>query len=104
MGTFFADGKKVRQAAPMKGQLVVVRAFGGEPALVSLIGSDSTTCYVTAPKGGESLIPIGFPIADVFEFEEKLFRDLATAYGRGDKAELGALWGSARPFAEEALN
>ena len=78
----------------------MVRATGGEPAVVRLMEIDGTTCAVSAPDGGDALPPIGFPIADVFEVEEQLFRDLTSAHGRRDQAALKSLWRKARPLKE----
>jgi hypothetical protein len=84
----------------MNGRLVMVRAMGGEPAVVLLRAMDGETCAVSAPDSDESLFPIGFPLADVFEVEEQLFRDLSAAHGRRDHAALTTLWRKATPLKE----
>jgi hypothetical protein len=63
------------------------------------------TVYVLAPMeyskhaaGVPSTSPIGFPIADVFEFEMELYADLSAAYSQRDRATLADLWRRALPI------
>jgi hypothetical protein len=87
------------------GKLVIVRAFGDEAVVMKVWEESEATVYVLAPleyskhaAGVPATSPIGFPIADVFEFEMDLYADLSAAYGQKDSAALADLWRHAMPI------
>lgn len=63
----------------MRGETVLIRAFGGRPfvARVWTIGrgvvfATNDETFEKLQAGDESIWPIGFPLSDVFIFEEAL--------------------------------
>lgn len=78
---------------------VMVRGFGGEPTKL-LMGEKRGSRHVEVFSLARSA-SIGFPIVDVFAFDQGLFDQLSDAYQRGDKSALGELWKSAAPPAPQ---
>lgn len=63
----------------MKGDMVIVRAFGGKPLVRRVWGSEANIVYIVSESSYQKLmahqdavLPIGFPRADVFQYDEKL--------------------------------
>jgi hypothetical protein len=63
--------------ANMRGEKVIVRAFGGEPLVRIVWAVDSGVVYICHDEGyqkltaGEAWIPVGFPHEDVFRYDEE---------------------------------
>jgi hypothetical protein len=43
---------------------------------------------------------MGFPQEDVFQFDERLYRRLESAYNRRDKRNLSGIWSEAKLYLE----
>jgi hypothetical protein len=61
----------------MKADKVVLRVFGGEAAIGVVVAATPETVAIHSPDqfdlsaaGNASLFPIGFPRADVFEYDQ----------------------------------
>jgi hypothetical protein len=87
------------------GKLVIVRAFEDEAVVMKVWEESEATVYVMAPVeyskhvvGAPASSPIGFPTADVFEFDMDLYADLMAAYCQRDRAALADLWRHAMPI------
>jgi hypothetical protein len=79
-----AGGKGVNKA--MKGDRVIVRAYGDVPLVRRVWGADENAVYVTdeatmakLSRGADGPFPIGFPREDVFHYEP----EVAARIGRG---------------------
>lgn len=69
----------------MRGQKVVVRAFGGKALVRRVWVADEDAVYVfdeqefvLAVRGQQTLLPVGFPRKDVFEYEPGLEGHMAS--------------------------
>ena len=69
----------------MKGEFVVVRAYGEEPKVLRIWEVRGDTALVSAPdqfakleSGAEALLPVGFPMQDVFQYDPKLEGEIAS--------------------------
>lgn len=67
----------------MRGELVIVRAFGNQPLLRRLWEIDNYAAYITDDKqyqllcnGNNALEPIGFPIEDVYKYDPEIANNL----------------------------
>ena len=63
----------------MRGELVVVRAFGGQPLVRRVWAADASTVYICGEQefqrrlsGDETVWPVGFPREDVFIYDPSL--------------------------------
>lgn len=82
----------------MRGDLVIVRAFGGEPLIRRVWKEVSRGVYITTDTvfkklmTGESgtIQPVGFPREDVFRYDAELAKDMDALYqsGRWDWTKL----------------
>ncbi len=68
----------------MRGELVIIRVFGGEPAVRRVWENSDRVVYITDDDnlklllaGKPALEPIGFPKEDVFKFDNKLAESMA---------------------------
>jgi hypothetical protein len=75
--------------------IVMVRAYGSEPVRLYSIRIYGNIVEVAKTVGSDHL-----PISrkNVYNFEEKIFKELCEAYNNGDKAELESLWQKAEPI------
>jgi hypothetical protein len=67
----------------MRGETVIVRAFGGKPLIKKVWSLGARVIYLIDAEelekllaGREALSPIGFPKEDVFRYDPELARDL----------------------------
>ncbi|MFI5012712.1 MAG: hypothetical protein ACHQAY_10215 [Hyphomicrobiales bacterium] len=85
----------------------IAKAYGGEPLERYVVGTGYNLIYVVSPMvakttGDATDEGVGFPIADVFVFESKLFARMRAAYDAGNVRELAALWSGAQPLVVDA--
>ena len=75
--------------ASMRGEKVILRAFGGQPLVRVVWEVLDSSVLITDESGLKSLaaacgaMPIGFRFEDVFAFEEELARKLTENYNGG---------------------
>lgn len=62
---------------------VIVRAWGNEPVVLAAHGRFDDGKWVRVGKQ-DTKRPIGFPIVDVFEYDERYFNRLTEAFSSGD--------------------
>jgi hypothetical protein len=93
----------------MRGQTVIARAFQGVPLARRVWDIGERVIYLTNDEGLEKLAsghsappPIGFPVEDVFRFDEALFKRLESAMRRQEKAQLARIWSDAKPYIEQS--
>jgi hypothetical protein len=74
----------------MKGELVIVRSYGGKPLVRRLWDERETVIYITNDEqfqllleGKGGLEPIGFPREDVFKYDDDLARSMDVRYLAG---------------------
>jgi len=82
----------------MRGDLVIVRAFGGKPLIRRVWNEVEHGVYITNDTifkklmAGENgtIQPVGFPREDVFRYDPELAKDMDTLYctGRWDWTKL----------------
>lgn len=53
--------------------LVIVRAWNGEPRVLRVLSTGDGVVYVASSKSGDSLPPVGVPVEDVFVFDGQAF-------------------------------
>jgi len=63
----------------MKGELVIIRAFGGQPLLRRIWEIDNKVVYVT-DDSKKDLISLGFPREDVFKYDSDLAVSMEALY------------------------
>ena len=92
----------------MRGENIIVRAFKDEPLARRVWGVGERVIYITDDEGLRRLSsgrstppPIGFPKEDVFKFDERLYRRLASAIKRRDRLNLKGIWSEAKPYLDE---
>ena len=83
----------------MRGDLVIVRAFGSRPLARRLWGVQGGGAYVCGEDqfnllaaGREAPPPIGFPREDVFEYEPQALLNLERAFTTGNNKTLKKAW------------
>jgi hypothetical protein len=71
----------------MRGEKVIVRAFGDRPLIRRVWSADEYGVYISAEqefqklaRGEDALLPVGFPREDVFQFDPEV---AATVERRG---------------------
>lgn len=74
---------------------VIVKAFRGEPVLVSALADLGDVVEVFGKKED---VTICLPRTSLYKFEESVFRELRSAYEVGDKKKLEDLWAVALVF------
>ncbi|MDD1677962.1 MAG: hypothetical protein LUO93_02100 [Methanomicrobiales archaeon] len=76
--------------------LVIVRAYGGRPLKRSVQKRASRAIFVSNPesKDGSSM---GFPVADVFVFDQPIFDKLQAAFASNGSVP-PSLWDQVVPF------
>lgn len=76
----------------MRGEFVIVRAFGGKPLVRRLWDVGKHVVYITNNSDG----PVGFPIEDVFKYDQELIEEMEALYrsGKWDWSKL-THWNSA---------
>ena len=91
----------------MRGESIIVRAFGGAPLARKVWDVGERVVYITDEQGLKRLTsgrdappPLGFPKEDVFRFDERLYRRLESAIKRKDKRNLPGIWSEAKPYIE----
>jgi len=74
----------------MRGDLVIVRAFGGVPAVRRVWDENERGVYITddthydlLATGKESVSPVGFPREDVFRYDPDLAKEMDILYQTG---------------------
>lgn len=90
----------------MRGQTVIVRAFRGVPLARKIWDVGERVIYLTNEEGLEKLTsgrsappPLGFPVEDIFRFDERLYKRLESAHKRRDR-NLAGIWSEAKPYIE----
>lgn len=75
----------------MKGDIVIVRTYGGVPLIRRVWEEDESGVYITDDvqlkrllAGGYAIQPIGFPREDVFRFDPELAAKMDQFSKRGD--------------------
>lgn len=71
---------------------VIVRAWGDEPVCLVVYRTENKGNVVFVGPDGPGGRPIGLPNEQVFEFREKVYADLVSAYNRGNMTELFGLY------------
>jgi hypothetical protein len=89
----------------MRGDIVLVRAYEWKPLERKVWSIGKTTIMLSNPVLFESIEagkawPMGFPIEDVFQFDEGLYKQLIKAYERGAGEKLIKLWAKGTPYLE----
>lgn len=76
---------------------VIVRGYGGEPVVLTAhrVNEKSGYVYVAKPWAKRTT---GFPLSDVFEYDDWCFTKLKRAYDAGDQVKLSSLYKDAVPF------
>jgi hypothetical protein len=71
--------KKGGPKMDIRGMRVIVRGYGGQPAVRRVWGFDEATVFVADERtflkielGDPRAYPAGFPVADVFEYDETI--------------------------------
>jgi len=82
----------------MAEEVGVARAFGDEPVLVKIVAITNGTATV-ARTDKDADQSIGWPVRDLYVFEEALHRKLRQTFVRGDAAALRVIWSEAIPYA-----
>jgi hypothetical protein len=54
-------------------------------------------------EGGRAY-PVGFPLADLFCFDERIFSRLESALRRRDKRAVASIWAEAQPVAQNTAS
>ncbi len=74
----------------MRGDYVIVRAYGGVPLIRRVWDEDEHAVFITNDEqlallllGGLALEPIGFPKEDVYKFDEVLAQKMDRLYQSG---------------------
>lgn len=86
----------------MTGHFVLVRAWGGEPLKRVVISASRALVYAANPESlariasGET-DPVGFPVVDVFEFDEERFAALAVTWKTVQRTE-PPQWEGLQPY------
>ena len=62
----------------MKGELIILRAFGGQPLIRRIFEISDKAIYVTNDLRQDSLVSVGFPREDVFKYDPKLAKLINT--------------------------
>ena len=75
--------------------LVMVRAFKEEPVRLLAVGLRNETVEVSGEDRSASIF---FPLGSVYRFDERLFRQLHSAYIAHDNKRLRRLWSEAERF------
>jgi hypothetical protein len=102
----FFNAYGMRYAAGMEVQLVIARAYRNRPLKRLLLETVNDRGFICHPdtledyKNGNSY-PVGFPLIDLFHFNEQLFARLESAFRRRDKRAIANIWTECRPFGNE---
>ncbi len=74
----------------MRGDLVIIRVFGGKPEIRRVWDENEKVVYITNDvnlslllAGKSALEPIGFPKEDVFKYDEVLAESMESLYCDG---------------------
>ena len=76
----------------MRGEIVIIRAFGGQPLIRRIWEIDNKVVYVT-DDSRQNLISLGFPREDVFKYDPKIAESMEQLYKSGKWA-----WNKLVPF------
>lgn len=85
----------------MKGELVLVRAFGGEPFEGRIYSEGERGVRVAradANLNAPDVSAAGVPWGDVFRHDPRLKKQLRAASDAGDATQLSLLWEKATPL------
>ncbi len=80
----------------MDGTLAMARAFGGEPIVVRVVTVDPGGAWVT--REDKDLPPVGWPMRDLYTYEQALYQRLRQTFVRGDDSALRVLWSEATHY------
>ena len=77
--------------------VVIARAFRGEPLKRAVVGAGGTVIYLANPEvldlvESEELPAVGFPLEDVFVFDQSVFSALESEWRERGRTS-GDLWG-----------
>lgn len=79
----------------------IVRAFRGKPLRRIVVGAHNGIAYILKPSFVE--LPsrdrrsgVGFPLNDVFRYDDALMDKLSSSFEAGDEDALNELWDSAQ--------
>lgn len=80
--------------------LCIAMCYDDRPERRFVTGRRGRLTYVSASKeNSTNCSGVGFPNEAVFEFDERLFESLRTAWARGDRNEIARLKGVLTPMA-----
>lgn len=92
----------MRYARAMELIEVIARDHRGRPLrrlMLEVAAGKGFIChpdtYEDCRKG--AAYPVGFPLSDLFIFDEQLFARLESAFRRKDNRSLKSIWGEAKP-------
>ena len=74
---------------------VIVKAFKNEPVRLRAIG---TRGHAIEVAGSDRTKSIGFPADCVYRLDNRLYKQLRTAFDAGDEQRLAKLWEQAHRF------
>ncbi len=81
----------------MEQEKAIARAYGGEPVVVRVLVADAKSAVVRV-EGAEPERTTGWPLRDLFEYDEKLVGELRRTYVRKDTKTLYQEWERAKPY------
>lgn len=67
----------------MKGELVILRAYGGQPLIRRIFETTDKAVFVTDDARKDDLISIGFPREDVFKYDPQLAKKTGQLFKKG---------------------
>lgn len=87
----------------MRGEKVIVRVFGNKPVTGRVWEVFNGGAYVCSEdhfqqllEGNGVLPQIGFPLEDIFEYQDQVAAELESAYNSSDTKQLAFAWNKAR--------
>jgi hypothetical protein len=89
----------------MRGDKVLARAFGQKPLERVVWDIEGEKVFICRPDLLEACErreswPVGFPVADIFQFDASLYKRLESAMRRKDTRNLSSIWTEAKPYIE----
>jgi hypothetical protein len=82
----------------MSENIAVARALGSEPVVVRVVAVTGSTAMVARTDRNSDRV-IGWPLRDLYAYEEALYRKLKQTFVRGEESVLRVVWSEAVPYA-----